>query len=340
MSKTILFRADGSPQIGLGHIMRCLALAEMLGSDYERRFAIVRPSQAVVELVEEKGLMVIPLDSNEVAAFLPSLDLETIVVLDGYDFNESYQRAVRAKAKKLVYIDDLVSSHQVADIVINHAGSLTPEDYQAEVYTQFLLGPRYALLRPAFFIPPTPVPPEGPIFISLGGADPSNTSLRVLNGLRRYFDQIRQEWRIHIVVGPLQSNRPAVEALQSQFKHLHILSNLTADQMVAELLKCQLAITSCSTVAYEVCSIGRPLIAIETADNQARISSFLVNNSLANVCPSTISLDDIAGNIGIGTSAEYANVRQLIVKNQRRYFDGRSPERFRALFDRLCSPIV
>ncbi|GAB3540717.1 UDP-2,4-diacetamido-2,4,6-trideoxy-beta-L-altropyranose hydrolase [Spirosoma fluminis] len=340
MSKKVFFRADGNPQIGLGHIMRCLALAEMLGSNYERRFAIVHPSQAVVKLVEEKGLTVVPLASNELADFLSNLDSETVAVLDGYNFDESYQRAVRSNAKTLVYIDDLVSGHQVADLVINHAGGLTPKDYQAEVHTQFFLGPRYALLRPAFFAPPTPVPTEGPIFISLGGADPSHTSLSVLKGLRSYFDRIQQEWRIHIVVGPLQSNRPAIEALQSQFKHLHLLSNLTADQMVAELTKCQLAITSCSTVAYEVCSIGRPLIAIQTADNQVRLASFLVDNGLANVYANDFPLDGLSTGIEIGTSSEYEDVRQLIVRNQRRYFDGRSPERFRALFDRLCSPTV
>lgn len=334
-TRSVLFRADGNPQIGLGHVMRCLALAEMLGADYIRRFAIVQPAPEVVKLIEEKGVETVWLaTSDDLFAVVDSND---VVILDGYSFDIEFQRAVRLRAKALVFIDDLVTGHQVADVVVNHAGGLTPNDYQAEAYTQFYLGSNYALLRPAFFIPSTPTPTEGPIFVSLGGADPSNTSIKVLNSLRGCFKQANQEWRIHIVVGPLQANRPAIEALQSQFKHLHLLSNLTAEQMVAELTKCQLAITSCSTVAYEVCSIGRPLIAIQTADNQSNLASFLMARNLANVLPSALSIDAIHRGFQIGTSTKFSEIRQVMIDNQRRFFDGQSPERFRALFNRLCA---
>lgn len=333
--RSVLFRADGNPQIGLGHVMRCLALAEMLGPDYNRRFAIVQPASAVVKLIEEKGVETVWMEtSNDLFVVV---DNDEVVVLDGYNFDVDFQRAVRERAKALVFIDDLVRGHQVADVVINHAGALTPNDYQAEAYTQFFLGPNYAMLRPAFFQSSTPTPTEGPIFVSLGGADPSNTSSKVLNSLRDLFKQANQEWRIHIVVGPLQANRPAIEALQSQFKHLHLLSNLTAEQMVAELTKCQLAITACSTVAYEVCSIGRPLIAIQTANNQTNLAFFLMGRNLANVVLSGMPINDIHRGFQMGTSMKFSEARQGMIDNQHRFFDGRSPERFRALFTRLCS---
>lgn len=334
----ILFRADGNSQIGLGHVMRCLALAEMLGSDYDYQFAIVEPSTAVAALITAKGIRVIALPTSAIDDFREFINADTVVVLDGYAFDTAFQLLVREQAKRLVYIDDLVAGHQVADVVINHAGGVTTEEYEAEPYTQFVLGSRYALLRTAFFIPFTPAPTEGPIFISLGGADPSHTSVRVLNGILTYFNRLNQQWRIHMIVGPLQANRPELEALQSQFRHLHLLSNLTAEQMAAELTKCQLAITACSTVAYEVCSVGRPLIAIQTADNQARIASFLAGNSMASVFSmDTLSTANMDLNFEVGVSATYFHARRTMVQHQRRLFDGRSPERFRALFKHLCN---
>jgi UDP-2,4-diacetamido-2,4,6-trideoxy-beta-L-altropyranose hydrolase len=333
---SVLFRADGNAQIGLGHVMRCLALAEMLGPAYKRRFALVQPAPTVVRLIEEKGVAVIPLQSTDLDEFLSVIETDEVVVLDGYSFTTDFQRAVRQGARALVYIDDLVAGHQVADVVVNHAGNITEYDYRAEPYTQFLLGPHYALLRLPFFAPKTPVPHEGPIFVSLGGADPSNTTLRVLEGLLLCFQTLKQEWRVHVVVGPMQQNRPAIEALQSSFKYLKILSNLTAEQMVAELTKCQLAVTACSTVAYEVCSIGRPLIAIQTADNQERIARFLMAKHLAEVFQNSLSVQELAEAIDTGLHYNIlppANASQ--VTNQHAYFDSRSPERFRALFNRL-----
>ncbi len=333
---SILFRADGDSQIGLGHVMRCLALAEMLGPDYQRRFAIVQPAPEVVKLIEDKGVETIWLENSD--DLFGVVDAAEVVVLDGYGFDENYQRAVRQRARALVFIDDLMTGHQVADVVVNHAGNITEYDYKAEPYTQFLLGPHYALLRPPFFAPKTPLPQEGPIFVSLGGADPSNTTLQVLKAILDCFGMLKQEWRVHVVVGPMQQNRPAIEALQLSFKYLKILSNLTAEQMVAELTKCQLAVTACSTVAYEVCSIGRPLIAIQTADNQEKMAKFMRHNELI---PAILSTNgptiQLTVALEFGLNRSYSSLRNQFVKNQHRFFDGRSPERFRALFNRLTA---
>lgn len=342
MTKTlhpsVLFRADGNAQIGLGHVMRCLALAEMIGPTYNRRFALVQPAPEVVSLIEEKGVAVIALQTADLDEFLGVAETNEVVVLDGYSFTTDFQRAVRQRARALVFIDDLVTGHQVSDVVVNHAGNITEYDYKAEPYTQFLLGPRYALLRLPFFAPKTPVPKEGPIFVSLGGADPSNTTIQVLEGILDYFGMLKQEWRVHVVVGPMQQNRPAIEALQSRFKYLKILSNLTAEQMVAELTKCQLAVTACSTVAYEVCSIGRPLIAVQTADNQERMARFMRHNELTPTVLSTNgATDQLTSALYFGLDRNSAGLQKQAVQNQRRFFDGQSPERFRALFKRLTA---
>ncbi|CCH55859.1 putative protein MJ1062 [Fibrisoma limi BUZ 3] len=336
MPKKILFRADGNAQIGLGHVMRCLALAEMLGDAYERRFAIVQPAPEVAKRIEEKGVTVVPLPGYELNDFLAVAAPDDVTVLDGYAFDEAYQRAVRAKVGKLVYIDDLVTGHQVADVLINHTGAITEYDYDAEAYTQFLLGPHYALLRSEFFADFAAPPTKGPIFVSLGGADPQNVSIKVLDALRIAFHQIGQSWRVRLVIGPFHPDRASIEAYQDKLKHLTILSNLTAGQMVTEVQKCRLAITACSTIAYEVCATNRPLLAIQTADNQERLAHFLESEQLAHVAPAHTDVDQLAYRIEV--SLLYPDSIAHTLQNQRYYFDRKTPERFRALFDRLCSP--
>ncbi|AKD53942.1 UDP-2,4-diacetamido-2,4,6-trideoxy-beta-L-altropyranose hydrolase [Spirosoma radiotolerans] len=338
----LLFRADGNAQIGLGHVMRCLALADMLTGHYTMRFALVKPAANVNAMIEQAGLSVILLpESGQQDAFLAHIAPTDIVVLDGYSFDEPFQQSVRSRAKKLVFIDDLATGHQLADVLINHAGGITAAEYDASPDTQFCLGPHYALLRPAFLNPAGfgPVPADGPIFVSLGGADPQNISQTVLEAIW----QVDSTLPVHLVLGPFHPNRAAIDAFQHQLPNLTILQNLTAQQMVEELTACRLAITACSTIAYEVCAINRPLITVVTADNQARLAQFLSEEKLAlsvnfpslltRLTP-VIALDQML-KLAIQSFEFSPEIVADSLANQRRFFDGRSPERFRELFQTL-----
>lgn len=340
----ILFRADGNAQIGLGHVMRCLALARMLTGEFSMRFAITEPSADIRTLLETAGLSVVSLpNARHEVEFLAIIEPEEIVVLDGYSFGEDFQQSARSRAKKLVFIDDLVAGHQVADVVINHAGSVSEADYDAEAYTQFCLGPLYALLRPEFLRPEgfSKPPADSPIFVSLGGADPQNTSRTVLEAIQQTDDTLP----VHLVLGPFHPNRAALSAVRSQLPNLTILENLSADEMVNELQQCSLAITACSTVSYEVCAVNRPLIAIVTADNQARLAQFLSEEKLAlsvnfptlltRLTP-VLALDQLL-KLTIQSFLISPDMATESLANQRRYFDGRSPERFRVLFRQLSA---
>ncbi len=335
----LLFRADGNAQIGLGHVMRCLALADMLQSDFSMRFALTEPSSEVRALVEKSGMAIIKLPEVDAKkAFLDCIEPDDLVVLDGYIFDEAFQRAVRKRAKKLVFIDDLAEGHQIADVIINHAGGVTETDYEAEPYTQFRLGPHYALLRPEFLQPGGfGAPPiDGPIFVSFGGADAGNISLTALQAIH----QADANVPVHLVLGPFHPGRAAIDAFQSQLPNLTIRQNLTAVQMVDELRQCSLAITACSTIAYEVCAINRPLITVVTADNQARLAQFLSEEKLAlsvnfptlltRLTP-VLALDQML-KLAIQSFQFSPDTVAASLASQQRFFDGRSPERLRALF--------
>ncbi len=360
----LLFRADGNAQIGLGHVMRCLALADMLKNEFSMRFALIEPTPEICSLLIQNGIAVIDLsDSDHRTGFLSLIEPDDIVVLDGYSFNAVYQEEIRSHARRLVYIDDLSRAYQVADAVINHAGGVTQTDYKSAPYTHFYLGPHYALLRPEFLRPSVDAPgldtpavdmgvvksPEGfgqapangPIFVSMGGGDLFNTSLQVLEAIL----ETGISSLIRVVLGPFHPDRAAIEAFRNQLPNLTILQNLTAKQMAHEIQQCSLAITACSTIAYEICAINRPLIAVVTADNQSRLAQFLSTEKLAisvnfpkllsRLHPSmeletALKLEIMLFQFSSGTVTE-------TLANQRRFFDGRSPERFRTLFRELST---
>ncbi len=326
MTKKIVFRADGNPQLGLGHVMRCLALADILGPDYDRRFAIVQPAPDVARLIDKKGVTVVALPSDNIADFLSIIEPDEVVVLDSYSIAEAGQRAIRERARKLVFIDDLVSGRQVADVVINHAGDLSVSDYDCEPYTLLGLGPKYALVNPAFVSRPQPKP-DAPVFINLGGADPLNLTHELVTGLLNESDH-----RLTVVLGAANPHQATFAGFPAD--RVKLLTNLSAKQMARAISGCRVAVVACSTISYEICTVGRSFVAIQHADNQLPLASFLKNHRLA--------LDVMTHPINIGQLLKTLEKGRFTtsVFNQRLFFDGKAPERFQALFGQLTDQEV
>jgi UDP-2,4-diacetamido-2,4,6-trideoxy-beta-L-altropyranose hydrolase len=106
LKRKIIFRVDGNANIGLGHLVRCMALAEMLRYDFTIHFIcheLHEKTRAMLESVCQE-LTIIKDETESLAKFIASSD---IVVLDGYNFNTDYQKQIKNSGCKLVCIDDL-----------------------------------------------------------------------------------------------------------------------------------------------------------------------------------------------------------------------------------------
>jgi UDP-2,4-diacetamido-2,4,6-trideoxy-beta-L-altropyranose hydrolase len=334
--KRIVFRADGNARIGLGHVMRCTAIAEMIDTSRKLAFAIQQPTPAVQDLLHRFDLIALPEITDyqtDAAQFANQLTSSDLVVLDGYSFQADYQQTVKQTGSTLVVVDDLAAWHQYADVVINHGGMATREAYQAEPYTRFLLGTDYALLRKPILEAAThrsgaPLIHFHPkkILVNLGGADPDNCSLRVVNSLlmQAAVDEI------HVILGAANPHKASFEPLRQQGVRLHV--NLSPQQMVDSIRACDLAVVSCSTISYEVATIGCPFIGIITADNQAGLRDFYKQQQIAlRVLEKEFVPDDLTSVLQTSPAA----VNQSLT-NQIRFFDGQSGERIAALFETLA----
>ena len=139
--RKIYFRADAGPNIGYGHYIRSLALADMLKQDFECTMFTQTPTEYQLREAEPIcSVVALPNDNSKFDVFLNHLNGDEIVVLDNYFFTTDYQRAIKAKGCQLVCIDDLHDRHYVADLIINPAINVSPQDYSCESYTRFALG--------------------------------------------------------------------------------------------------------------------------------------------------------------------------------------------------------
>ncbi len=329
IKRKIIIRVDGSSTIGLGHISRCYALAEMLKNDFEIYFYTRADSKVIIEDIRNYCAGLIQLNNNisyeaEAIQWIEALAGNEIVVLDGYYFNTGYQQKIKDKGCKVVCIDDIHAYHFVADVVINHAPGITAEAYSAEPYTRLYLGPDYVMLK-KIFLDEALIPKgeydlkDSSILICLGGADPNNEIKNTLKELLELFPKTF----FHVVVGAAYSHLQQLMVLAGDYKQVLLHINVKPEEMLSLMQQSNIAITSASTIALEYSCVKGNLFLKCIADNQKEAYQSLIERKCA------YTFESIKENY-------YSDIA---ISNQHKLIDGKSNERLLDVFTQLDEKI-
>jgi UDP-2,4-diacetamido-2,4,6-trideoxy-beta-L-altropyranose hydrolase len=325
--KKVILRADGGPETGMGHFTRTLALAEMLRNDFYTCFTTRSPSATQILEIEEicNEYQPLPKDDSHFPAFLDLLQGDEIVVLDNYYFDTDYQRAIRGKGCKLVCIDDLQDKHYVADVVINHAGGVNPENFSCEPYTQIFCGFGYALLRSPFLkTTVSPVEKDFDLLIGIGGADPLDISGRIVHEL------IKGNSLSEIAVLLGQAYQGSLTGNSAE--QIRIFKNLGPGEVASLMRRSAVGIFPASTIAMEAIACRLPFFSFYFVENQNFFYHYLISNHLCiSLTPEKFSYDYTF----MSNFKFLLKTRNLFLRKAENEIDLNSPKRIIELFKKL-----
>ena len=320
--RKLIIRADGSTQIGIGHIVRTIALAQMLSDDFEIHFFSIQIPYILRLQIIELGFNLVILESE--SEFLFRIDQYSIIVIDGYQFDEEYQKKIKNLGNKLVIIDDLCEGQYICDLIINHSPSARKENYFSQSFTKFALGLKYSLLRPAFIeiINKSKIKKEKlSLLIAFGGSDVQNITLKTLKILSvntYHFQNIR------VVLGP---SYPYLDDLYDFMKdsnfQIELFYSLNEISMKELLEKSEFALVPSSGILFESLACKCKAISGYYVDNQKKVyEGFLRLGAIIDAKDfNDESLTSAFENIS--SKKEVTNID---------YFQGDVKERFRNLF--------
>jgi UDP-2,4-diacetamido-2,4,6-trideoxy-beta-L-altropyranose hydrolase len=289
----IAFRVDASLQIGTGHFMRCLTLANALKQRGARvRFVSRHMPEYLREMLAANGHEFVLLEGNptEVASGdIPhahwlgtsqEVDAQSSIkalsdqtwdwlVVDHYALDSRWESVLRNAARHILVIDDiadrqhdcnlLLDQNLYEDMATRYAGKVPPD-------CQLLLGPRYALLRDEFRRMREGIKPragEGRrVLVFLGGMDAENYTGTVIDALA---NADLADLHVDVVIGSRHPCRDSIEAKCVQ----HGFSCHVQTHRMAELMaEADLAIGAGGSATWERCCLGLPTLTICVADNQ------------------------------------------------------------------------
>ena len=286
--KQLIIRADGGPEIGMGHIVRCLALAEMSGLK-NISFACQKEKSGYLEqTITEAGFKYIDLPVEQdfiqdIKNLISLITKEDIVVFDHYQLKTEHQKLIKENGNKLICIDDLHNCHFVADVIINHAVGGIESKYSKEQYTQLYCGPQYALLRKPFREVISNPKKQDSLFICFGAADPENYTLKYLELIKgnKNFPMVQ------VLVGSVNKNYNSLKEYCKQYNY-DFLTNLSAEELCQTLQESKYAIVAASGIALEAMACGCLILPVLSAENQREFFSFLQGTNLtAEITPSS-----------------------------------------------------
>lgn len=305
MPLRIAFRTDASVEIGAGHVMRCLALADELRlRGAECHFICRTLGGHMGQKISDRGYrthLLPPLNNrtndSDHAGYASWLGvswendaLQTIELLDGlawdwlvvdhYALDSHWEAAMHGRARRLMAIDDLANRRHEVDLLLDqnlgrdtsHYSGLVPE---AAIR---LVGPGFALLRPEFAALRTyslqrrqRAEPQR-LLVSLGGTDPRNVTSRVLTALADV--ELPSGVSVFVVLGAGSPWQEVVAELASRVAFPCKLL-IEIDDMARRMADSDLAIGAAGGSSWERCVLGLPSVMITLAENQREIARAL-----------------------------------------------------------------
>lgn len=294
----VAFRVDASPMIGMGHLMRCLSLADALRQRGAEVHLIARaPSAPIKALIDAAGICVHVLpagtvgfaerrsgaavhadwlgvpweqDAEQTLDALRGLGRSDWLVTDHYALDDRWQRRMRTLAARLLVIDDLADRDHDCDLLLDQ--NLWPQPdrrYRHRVgpATRLMLGPAYALLRAEFAalhaqanIRPARVEC---VLVSFGGVDADNLTSTFLRAVQMSdFDTVRFD--IALTSASLHLDEVARLAQQARNVRLHV----DTPSIGLRMLEADLGVGAAGVTSLERICLGLPAATVTTADSQ------------------------------------------------------------------------
>lgn len=304
-----VFRTDASVEIGTGHVMRCLTLADALRERGAQTLFICRPHRGhMLEQIRARGheLRVMSpaadacaaasagdtphsawlgvqwdVDARETLQLIGGERVDWLVV-DHYALDRRWERELRQACRRIMIMDDLADRSHDCDLLLDPTLGRKHADYTTLVSrnTKMFSGPQYALVRPEFAMRRAEslarrVEPElRHLLVTMGGIDKGNATGLVLDALD--VSSLPPHLRVTVVMG---TAAPWLSVIQERASKMRLATDVRVrvDNMAGLMANSDLAIGAAGGTSWERCCMGLPTIQLVLAANQKVIADRLAS---------------------------------------------------------------
>jgi spore coat polysaccharide biosynthesis predicted glycosyltransferase SpsG len=265
-NRGIFFRVDGGRSMGMGHVVRCLWLANALRDMYGNPVSFCMAQDDIgISAVQRRGWPVLRVAAED----LGEVDGDALIVdLPGGASAEAV-RAMRQKGPRslVVLMDGTCTGRIEADLVVSPIERLPDPSSWRGFRGQRYEGPAYAILDPAFARVPrrlSSVVREPRVLVSMGGSDPYGLTLQALRAL----DSMPESFHVTIAIGPAFLHEVELRTWLAGARRRYECRR--EESLLDVMVNSDLALVSFGTTVYELAAAGLPAIALSITEDHAQ----------------------------------------------------------------------
>jgi len=274
----IIFRTNGGKNIGLGHLYRCVSLAEALNENDKNNEIIFISNSETKRIIEENNFRFTESDkfdtedSEKIKKFNPD-----IIIFDSYLADNEYLKILKRISKLIIFDDnnDIYDS-SIPDIIIN--GNIHAHNLNYFNKKNHFLGPEYLILKKEYRNykeTATINNTEKSIMITTGGADFNRVMIKFVKSLKNL------NLTKYIIIGPSYEEDYIKEIKKETDKSFKIIFKPKSLREYIE--KSDFVITAAGSTVYEILTLKRVPIIYTLADNQKMIANELEKYGILNL---------------------------------------------------------
>lgn len=336
MRSTVIIRADGGKRIGMGHIMRCSAVARELRtlscqvvfavSDEESAQAVAVAGESAI-LVGGRPEALSERDGTVLRNLVEEFSAKAVLI-DSYGVTNAFFSQIKGAAR-VVYVDDtyLFSEGFLKrpyrydiDAVVNYGFGFSRPIYETAYRgsrTELYIGPAFAPIREEFVLASNPCNDVVQrVLVTSGSTNPGEALERMVAGVSGALPNAT----IDVVVGPLGVLDDEVSRMRQ------VVMRRNVKRMSSLMERADLAVAAAGSTLYELCCVGVPTIALPIVENQLAnavgFSGLKLGVSLSRL---DWSANDIRGIVA--NAALSKQLRQRFSAESKTAVDGRGAQR-------------
>ena len=269
--QTVVFGCDIGPDIGIGHLMRCVALAEELRSRGARIVfaAGVEAVPLAAEQLRRRGFERVAgfKDATDATTRLAELDA-SIVVLDSYRLPETMYAVIRSAGYPVVAVVDYDLACRSADLYVDQNLGAERTNPAIATDSRRLAGASYVMLRDEIVNArpdePRSWPSAGPanVFGFFGGTDPAGVAAMIARALIAADVSFAAT-----IVAASSDQRAEIANLQTRTGQ-RVEAIPPTDQLADHVTRADVVVSAAGTSTWELLCLGAATGLVCVADNQ------------------------------------------------------------------------
>lgn len=303
--------------LGLGHLMRCLVLAETFRSrGHSCAFLALNSDVDLLSILKSKGFsqqdLICPSFGNRIckeknqefedlnnSCVKYGVDyMPHILIVDHYWIDHEWESYFKNHGIKILVLDDLATSKHNCDFLVHQTDLVSKKTYSSLTppETRILAGFEYMILRTELHVERAniqnlPLNAKN-ILVAFGLTDPNNLTFSIGKLLSSI--EFDSEKRITILAGKSSILRMVEQNLSSQTKNEVILLSMNSSLDIVQLLKqTDYAVTAGGLLSIELAYLGIPCTVIPSSKIQYDVAQSLALKVKNNVILESFVEDDL-----------------------------------------------